>query len=95
MAAMFTLHCTKKLLDRIGAQVDLPVQASTRLGNWYATALFWKPQMALMVNERTLLPVILPLAPVASLGKRFPQSLNLNPAVTPSFAALDAVLVDR
>ena len=76
MAAMFTLHCTKKLLDRIGAQVDLPVQASTRLGNWYATALFWKPQMALMVNERTLLPVILPLAPVASLGKRFPQSLK-------------------
>ena len=56
---MFTLHCTKKLLDRIGHPVGTPVPASTRLGNWYATALFWKPQMALLVNERTLLPVVL------------------------------------
>jgi hypothetical protein len=76
IAAMFTLHCTKKLLDRIGPQVDLPRNASTRLGNWYATALFWRPQMALMVNERTLLPVVLPLAPAASLGKRFPAALE-------------------
>lgn len=73
---MFTLHCTKKLLDRVGPPVDPPGHASTRLGNWYATALFWKPQMALMVNERTLLPVILPLAPAASVGKRFPEALK-------------------
>ncbi len=32
--------------------------------------------MALMVNERTLLPVILPLAPAASVGKRFPEALK-------------------
>jgi hypothetical protein len=73
---MFTLHCTKKLLDRIGPEIDLPCHPSTRLGNWYATALFWKPQMALMVNERTLLPVMLPLAPAASLAKRFPSALE-------------------
>ena len=73
---MFTLHCTKKLLGRIGYPVNQPVPASTRLGNWYATALFWKPQIALMVNERTLLPLMLPLAPAASLGKRFPEALK-------------------
>lgn len=73
---MFTLHCTKKLLDRIHPKVESPTQATTRLGNWYATALFWKPQMALLVNERTLLPVMLPLAPSATLAQRFPAALK-------------------
>ncbi|NBW46191.1 MAG: hypothetical protein EBR45_11645 [Betaproteobacteria bacterium] len=70
---MFTLYCTKKLLDRIGRPVTVPEPASTHLGNWYATALLWKPQMALMVNERTLLPVLLPLAP-AALAPRVTQT---------------------
>ncbi len=49
---------------------------STALGNWYATALFWKPQAALFLNERTLLPVFLPLAPAANLADRFPDQLG-------------------
>ena len=73
---MFTLHCTKKLLDRIHPEVVAPCTPTTRLGNWYATALFWKPQMALLVNERTLLPVVMPLAPAATLAKRFPAALK-------------------
>ena len=73
---MFTLHCTQKLLDRMGHPVGTPIPASTRLGNWYATALFWKPQMALLVNERTLLPVMMPLAPAATLAQRFPRALK-------------------
>lgn len=73
---MFTLHCTKKLLDRMHPQIETPRNASTRLGNWYATALFGKPQMALMVNERTLLPVMLPLAPAATVAQRFPAALK-------------------
>ena len=73
---MFTLYCTKKLLDRIGRPVTVPEPASTHLGNWYATALLWKPQIALMVNERTLLPVLLPLAPAASVRRRFPEALK-------------------
>lgn len=32
--------------------------------------------MALFVNERTLLPVMLPLAPAATLGQRFPEALK-------------------
>ena len=73
---MFTLHCTKKLLDRVQPEVAAPCSVNTRLGNWYATALFWKPQMALLVNERTLLPVLMPLAPAATLAKRFPAALK-------------------
>lgn len=73
---MFNLHCTKKLLDRIKPELENPRNGSTRLGNWYATALFWKPQMALVVNERTLLPVLLPLAPAATLAQRFPVALR-------------------
>ncbi len=45
------------------------------LGNWYATALFWKPQVALLVNEKTLLPVLLPLALASDLAERFPEQL--------------------
>ncbi len=50
-------------------------QSTTVLGDWYATAWLWKPQLALLVNERTLLPVVMPLAPAASLAERFPVAL--------------------
>jgi hypothetical protein len=73
---MYQLHCTKKPLDRIKPLAIAPDGASgTLLGNWYATALFWKPQVALLVNEKTLLPVLMPLAPVTDLVTRFPEYL--------------------
>lgn len=73
---MYTLHCTKKLLDRIKPLIatSLP-PPTTALGNWYATALLWKPQLALLVNERTLLPVLMQLAPASTLATRFPVEL--------------------
>src|SRR5438105_5971343 len=65
---------TKKLLDRIGPpSLDEGEQSTTLMGQWYATALFWKPQVALFVNEPILLPVLMPLAPAATLLARFPQ----------------------
>jgi len=75
-SAGFTIHATKKLLDRVKQPVVDPVVAATELGNWYATALFWKPQVALLVNERTLLPVFMPLAPATTLARRFPDELR-------------------
>lgn len=73
----FILHCTKKLLDRIKpSAMSSDCASSTILGNWYATALFWKPQVALLVNERTLLPVLMPLAPATDLATRFPSYLD-------------------
>jgi len=74
----YTIHCTKKLLDRLKVPVSAtPSEPTTKLGNWYATALFWKPQVVLLVNERTLLPVLMPLAPANGLAARFPEYLAL------------------
>lgn len=73
---MFVLRATKKLLDRIKPTVTDPSPVSDGfMRNWYATALFWKPQLALLVHEETLLPVLLPLAPATSLAERFPAHL--------------------
>lgn len=73
---MYTVHATKKLLDRIKVPVEVSCDnPTTNLGNWYAKPLFWKPQFALFVNEKTYLPVLLPLAPAATLLRRFPEAL--------------------
>jgi hypothetical protein len=68
------VRATKKLLDRIGPP-DLgdAEQSTTLMGQWYATAVFWKPHVALFVSESALLPVLMPLAPAATLLARFPQ----------------------
>lgn len=74
---MFTIHATQKLRDRVKAPLTEPVEVpSTALGNWYATALFWQPQVALFVNEGTLLPVFVPLAPAKTVADRFPEHLE-------------------
>ena len=45
----YTIHATKKLLDRVKKPVAEPIDVpSTMLGNWYANALMWKPQVALL-----------------------------------------------
>jgi hypothetical protein len=70
------VRATKKLLDRIGPPSrDEGEHSTTLMGQWYATAMFWKPQVALFVSEPTLLPVLMPLAPAATLLARFPQQL--------------------
>src|SRR5664279_917431 len=88
---MYSLHCTKKLLDRIKPSIATSPPPSTALGNWYATALFWKPQLALLVNERTLLPVLMPLAPSSTLSARFPGAL----AVVLSRHGISPAAIDR
>jgi hypothetical protein len=71
------VRATKKLLDRVGPpSLGEGEQSTTLMGQWYATAVFWKPQIALFVNEPTLLPVLMPLAPAATLLARFPQQLT-------------------
>jgi hypothetical protein len=50
-------------------------RSTTRLGDWYVDVLFWKPQVALFVSETTLLPVLVPFAPAATLLDRFPVAL--------------------
>jgi len=70
------VRATKKLAERLGgftpasADVDQP-----RLGEWYATVMFWRPQVALFVSATTLLPVFVPLAPATTVVPRLPAEL--------------------
>lgn len=74
---MLVVHATKKLLDRVGTpEVEPTTRSTTLLGSWYATVLFWRPQVALLVNERTLLPLLMPLAPAATLIERLPSWID-------------------
>jgi hypothetical protein len=63
---------TKKFLDRVGRATTIETRSSGRLGDWYANPLFWRPQVVLFLNERTRLPVLVPLAPALSVVDRFP-----------------------
>nr|WP_193345671.1 hypothetical protein [Blastococcus saxobsidens] len=49
--------------------------STTVLGAWYATVLRWRRPAALLVNELTLLPLVMPLAPARTLLTRFPDAL--------------------
>lgn len=73
---MVLIRGTKKFLDRVGRPTATAAEQSTgALGSWYATVLFWKPQVALFVNESTLLPVLVPFAPAATVVHRLPATL--------------------
>jgi hypothetical protein len=96
---MFYLHCSKQLLDRVSSGLSEPTGTGGNiLGNWYAKAIFSKPQVALFVNERTLLPVLMPLAPASSLVERFPQYLFkvlLSQGVSESFMQQELNYLDE
>ena len=75
---MLIVRGTKQLRDRLRSA---PLardgdQSTTLLGDWFATALFWKPQVVLLVNSRTMLPVLMPLAPAATLLERAPETIG-------------------
>lgn len=73
---MLVVHGTKKFLDRVsGPRARPDDQSTTAMGDWYSTVLFWRPQVALFVNEATLFPVLVPFAPAASVVRRFTASL--------------------
>jgi Domain of unknown function (DUF6933) len=92
---VFVIHGTKKFRDRVPpTDSSAPGQpTSTALGDWYATVLFWRPQVALFVNEQTLLPVLMPLAPAASTLARFgPAATDVlrSHGLRPSFVDREA-----
>ena len=74
---MLVVRGTKKLRDRVKGAAAGDTEASTTvLGDWFANALFWQPQVALLVNRRTLLPVFTELAPAAKLLDRAPAAIE-------------------
>lgn len=74
---MVVIRGTKKFLDRVGRPLSEPPPSTTVLGDWYANVLFWRPQAALFVNERTLLPILVPLAPAATVITRLRATAEL------------------
>lgn len=73
---MLVVRGTKKLRDRVKAAPAGGDGSTTALGDWFATALFWRPQVALLVNQRTLLPAFVELAPAATLLDRVPAAIE-------------------
>lgn len=77
MTFMVNVRATRKLLQRLGPPISYNGESAALLGDWYATYLPWRPrQVALLVNERTLLPLLMPLAPAATFLDRFPDELS-------------------
>lgn len=73
---MLILRATKKLVQRVGRPtLHAEDWSTTQLGQWYATALFWTHQVALPVNEPTLLPILTPLAPAATVPTRAGEAI--------------------
>jgi hypothetical protein len=80
------VRATKKLRQRLGSAVPHDGEPSTTLlGDWYATSLSWRPrQLILLVNEQTLLPVLMPLAPATTAPAR------IGPEIAATLAAHQA-----
>jgi len=69
---VFTLHCTARLTKRLRATPHLATrETTTRLGNWYANLIhLGRQQLVLAVSEKTLLSIVVPAAPSATLVPR-------------------------
>lgn len=75
-ALVFVVHGTQRFLERVGRPVPGSLDGTALLGPWYATMARWRPETALFVNEATLLPVFMPLAPARGVLSRFPHTLT-------------------
>jgi hypothetical protein len=76
-AAILRHRSPPKLLDRMKASADPEPPVSTgRLGDWYAHYVtVHRQHVVLAVSERTLLPVVLPAAPISTLIPRLAESV--------------------
>ena len=73
---MIIVHDTRAFRDRVPEPAVTPGETSTTvLGAWYATVLRWRRPAALLVNELTLLPLVMPPAPAKTLLNRLPDAL--------------------
>lgn len=74
---MIVVRGTRKFLQGVGrVNAEPDAVSDTVLGDWFATVLFWRPQVALFVSKPTLLPVFVPLAPASTVLRRFPSALK-------------------
>lgn len=79
---MFTLRCTRKPLSRLGASKASKASGvapapTTRLGDWHANVLYLqKGELVLLVNDRSLLPVVVPARPGDLVVATFAEALG-------------------
>jgi len=79
---VFTIRCTRKLLDRLGAersahQEGVAPATTTGLGDWHANLLYRAGgQIVMLVNDRSLLPVLVRAAPKQGIVERFVEALG-------------------
>jgi hypothetical protein len=73
---VLVVHATWAFRDRVPgpAAADDDISTTT-LGPWYATLVRRRPPLALLVNQTTLLPLLMPLAPAATLLTRVPAAV--------------------
>ena len=69
---MITLRCTRRLLERSGVSAKgEAIPPTTVLGDWYANLIYARPQqLALCMNERSLLVVMLPARDFKNVAPR-------------------------
>lgn len=73
---MLIVRATKKLLRLTGpSSAPDDDRGTTLLGPWYATVMYRRPRVVLLVNESTLLPALLPLAPASTLASRVAEQV--------------------
>jgi len=75
---MFTLRCTRKLLNYLSVDsAGIDILPTTVLGDWYANLLFTKhARLMICVSERSLLPVFVEANGRFSFVERFRQSVR-------------------
>ncbi|MFN2399558.1 MAG: hypothetical protein ABR543_13115 [Gemmatimonadaceae bacterium] len=73
---LITLRCTQRLLKRLRSEVAPAEHFPTAvLGDWYANLLATRPShLALCVNERSLLSVVVPVADTRGFVARFQRA---------------------
>ena len=73
---MLVVHATRALHYRMPTTPATSDDVSTTaLGAWYATPLPWRRPTALLVNHTTLLPLLMPLTPAATLQYKVSSSM--------------------
>jgi hypothetical protein len=102
---MYSLRCTQRLLRHLPfvASASTP-RTSTRLGDWYANALFvGSARLVLCTSELSLLSVIVPLKDAQRLPLRLRAAVGSllvrlgihEAAVTTELRAMDDIVVAR
>jgi hypothetical protein len=74
---MLLYRCTRKLLTKIKPTANTITSSDTKLGDWYVDYIYSRPfHLALFTSELSLLPVLVPAAPIATLFPRFEEALR-------------------